>query len=52
MRAKPVIGFSYESFIEPLLAAAGFVACNQENGLALRVEGESDAPLTVRRAEP
>ena len=51
MGVKPVVRFSDELFIEPLLASAGFVACNKEDRLALRVESESDAPLTIRRAE-
>ncbi len=51
MGVKPVIRFSDKLFIEPLLASARFVACNKEDGLALRVEGESDAPLTTRRTE-
>jgi hypothetical protein len=51
MSVKPVVRFSDESFIEPLLAASGFVACNKEDGLAFRVEGESDAPLTIRRTK-
>ena len=51
MGIKPGIRFSDESFIEPLLAAAGFVACHKEDGLTLHVEGESDAPLTIRCTE-
>jgi hypothetical protein len=44
MGVKPGIRFSDELLIESL-PAAGFVACDKEDGLALRVEGESDAPL-------
>jgi len=51
MGVKPVVRFSDELFIEPLLTGAGFVACYKENGLALRVKGESDAPLAIRRAQ-
>jgi len=51
MGVKPVVRFSDELFIEPLLAAAGFVACDKENGLAFRVERKNDAPLTIRRTE-
>lgn len=51
MGVKPVVRSSDELFIEPLLTAAGFVACDKENGLTLRVKGESDAPLPIRRAE-
>jgi len=51
MDVKPVIRFSDELFIEPLLTTAGFIACDKEDGLALRVEGESDAPLTIRCTE-
>ena len=51
MGVKPVVRFSDELFIEPLLAAAGFVACDKENGLALRVKGESHPPLTIRGTE-
>ena len=51
MGIKPVVRFSDELFIEPLLASAGFVACDKEDGLTLRVEGESHAPLTIRRTE-
>ena len=51
MGVKPVVRFSDELSIEPLLAAARFVACDKENGLALGVKGESDAPLTIRRTE-
>ena len=49
MGIKPGVRFSDELFIEPLLAAAGFVAGDKENGLALRVKAESDAPFTIRR---
>src|SRR5579871_3167945 len=51
MRVKPVVGFCDELLIEPLLAATGFVAGDEKNCLALRVEGERYAPLTTRRAE-
>jgi hypothetical protein len=51
MGVKPVVRFSDELFIEPLLAAAGFVAGNKENRLALRVKGESHPPLTIRGTE-
>ena len=51
MGVKPVVRFSDELFIESLLAAAGFVAGNKENGLALRVKGESHPPLTIRGTE-
>src|SRR4051794_15091018 len=51
MCVKPVVRFCDELLIEPLLAAAGFVASDKEDCLALRVEGESHAPLTIRRAE-
>ncbi len=51
MGVKPVVRFSDQLFVEPLLAAARFVARDKENGLALGVKGESDAPLTIRRAE-
>ena len=51
MGVKPIVRFSDELSIKPLLAAAGFVARNKEDGLALRVERESDAPLTIRRTE-
>ena len=51
MGVKPVVRFTDELFIEPPLASAGFVACNKEDGLTLPVEGESDAPLTIRRTE-
>ena len=51
MGVKPVVRFRDELLIEPLLAAAGFVAGDKKNCLALRVEGESHAPLTIRRAE-
>lgn len=33
------------------MGVAGFVACNKEDGVAFRVEGESDAPLTIGRTE-
>src|SRR4051794_3548942 len=51
MGVKPVVRFSDELLIDPLFASAGFVACDKENGLSLRVKGESDAPLTIRRTE-
>jgi hypothetical protein len=47
MGVKPIVRFGYQLFIETLLASAGFVAGNKEDGLALGVESESDAPLTV-----
>ena len=51
MGIKSVVRFRDELFIEPFLASAGFIARYQQDGLALRVEGESDAPLTIRRTE-
>jgi hypothetical protein len=51
MGVKPVVRFSDELFVEPLLASSGFVACDEEDCLALHVEGERDAPLTIPRAE-
>src|SRR5690242_15060580 len=51
MGVKPVVRFSDELFIETLLAPAGFVACNKEDGLALRVESESHTPLSICRTE-
>ena len=51
MGVKPVVRFSDELFIEPLLASAGFVTCDKEDSLTLPVEGESYAPLTIRRTE-
>ena len=51
MCVKFVVRLCDELLIEPLLAAAGFVASDKEDCLALRVEGESHAPLTIRRAE-
>src|SRR5579871_1962123 len=51
MCVKPPVRLRDELLIEPLLTAAGFVASNKEDCLALRVEGESHAPLTIRRAE-
>jgi len=47
MGVKPVVRFSDELLVEPFLASAGFVACHKEDGLALRIEGESDAPLAA-----
>jgi hypothetical protein len=51
MGVKPVVGFSDELFIEPLLASAGFVTRDKEDGFALRVESESDTPLPSSRTE-
>jgi hypothetical protein len=51
MSVKPVVRFSDELLIETLLASAGFVASDKENGLAFCVEGESDTPPTVRCTE-
>lgn len=51
MGIKPVVRFSDELFIEPLLTPTGFVACNKEDTLALCIESESDTPLTTRRTK-
>jgi hypothetical protein len=41
MRVKPIVRFGYQLFIETLLASAGFVAGNKEDGLALGVEAKA-----------
>ena len=51
MGVKPVVRPCDELFVEPRLAAAGFIAREKENGLTLRVEGKSHAPFAVRRTE-
>ena len=52
MSAETVIGLADQLAVEPSFAAARFVSCNQKDGVALRIEGKSDSPLTIGRAEP
>src|SRR5579871_3209539 len=51
MGVKPGVRLCYELFVEPLLAAAGFITRDKENSPAFRVEGKSHAPFAVRSTE-
>ena len=44
--------FSDQLAIEPLLANTGFVSCNEQDRLALRIESKSNSPYTISHAEP
>src|SRR5438046_6966582 len=51
MRRKPAIRFRDELLIESRLAAPGFVAGDKQDRSPLRIEGISDAPFAIGRAE-
>jgi hypothetical protein len=51
MRVEPLIGLSDELLVKTLFASPGFVARNEKNGLALRIEGESQAPFPISCAK-
>ena len=52
MSVKTVIGLADQLAVKSLFADTRFISCNQEDRLALRVEGKGNSPLTIGRAEP
>ena len=52
MSVKTVIGLADQLAVKSLFADTRFISCNQEDRLALRVEGKGHSPLTIGRAEP
>src|ERR1019366_1921442 len=52
MSVETVVGLTEQFAVEALFTAPGFVSCNQEDALALRIEGKGYSPLAVGRAEP
>jgi hypothetical protein len=52
MALVPGIRFRDQTLVKPLLAHAGLAAGNEQDGNALRIEREGDAPFVVHRLEP
>ena len=51
MRIEAVIGLADQLAIKSPFTDARFVACNEQNSGALRVECKYNPPLTIQRAE-
>jgi hypothetical protein len=49
---EPVVGLSYQFAVKSLLAAARLISRNQQDALALRIEGKGHAPFAIRCGKP
>jgi hypothetical protein len=47
MLIEPTIGGAYQISVELILRDSGFVAANQQNGLAVRVKRKGNPPSAV-----
>src|SRR5712692_7136177 len=52
MFVKPFISLGYQLPIKPLFTASRLVACHQQHGLALWVEGECHTPDAIISVKP
>ena len=52
MPFKPLIGFSDDFAVKTLLASAGLVTGDQQNGPSLRIERKSNPPNAIGRVKP
>src|ERR1039458_5705620 len=52
MSVETVICLADQLVVKPLFADSGFIPCNQEDRLALRIEGKGHSPLAIGRTEP
>ena len=52
MRLETVIGLADQPLVKSLFADPGFIPRNEQDCLALRVEGEGYSPFAISRTEP